>query len=49
LTKELKPSSGKKAEFSTNGAGSAGEYHAEECNLIHLFIYFLLFIYLFIY
>jgi hypothetical protein len=31
LPKELKPPSGKKkAEFSTNGAGSTGGYHVEE-------------------
>jgi hypothetical protein len=35
LTKELKPSSGKKTAFSTNGAGSPGGYHVEECKLIH--------------
>jgi hypothetical protein len=35
LTKELKQSNGKKTPFSTNGAGSAGSYHVEECDLIH--------------
>jgi hypothetical protein len=30
LTKELKPSSGKKTEFSTNGAGSTGGQNVEE-------------------
>jgi hypothetical protein len=30
LTKDLKPYSGKKTAFSTNGAGSTGGYHAEE-------------------
>jgi hypothetical protein len=31
LTKELKPSSGKKTAFSTNGADSTGGQHIEEC------------------
>jgi len=31
LTKELKPSSGKKTAFSTNGAGSTEGQHVEEC------------------
>jgi hypothetical protein len=35
LTKELKPSNGKKSIFSTNGAGSTGNQHVEECKLIH--------------
>jgi hypothetical protein len=36
LTRELKPSSGKKkTAFSTNGAGTTGGYHEEECELIH--------------
>jgi hypothetical protein len=35
LKKELKPSSGKKTEFSTNSAGTTGGYHVEECELIH--------------
>jgi hypothetical protein len=35
LTMELKPSSGKKTAFSTNGAGTTGSYHVEECELIH--------------
>jgi hypothetical protein len=30
LTKELKPSSGKKTAVSTYGAGSYGGYHVEE-------------------
>jgi hypothetical protein len=30
LTKELKPFSGKKTAFSTNGAGSTGGQHGEE-------------------
>ena len=36
--KELKPSSGKKTEFSTNGAGTTGSYHVEECKLIHSYL-----------
>jgi hypothetical protein len=35
LTRELKPCSGKKTAFSTNGAGTTGGYHVEECELIH--------------
>jgi hypothetical protein len=35
LTKELKPSSGKKTAFSTNDVGSTGSYHAEDCTQIH--------------
>jgi hypothetical protein len=35
LTRELKRSSGKKTAFSTNGAGTTGGYHVEECELIH--------------
>jgi hypothetical protein len=38
LTKELKPSSGKKTAFSTNGAGSTGSKHVEECKLIHSYL-----------
>jgi hypothetical protein len=30
LTKELKPSSGKRAPFSINGSGSTGGQHGEE-------------------
>jgi len=45
LTKELKPSSGKKIAFSTNGAGSTGGQHVEECKLIHSFFFKILFIY----
>jgi hypothetical protein len=39
LTKELKPSSGKKSAFSTNGAGSTngGGYHVEGCKSIHTY------------
>jgi hypothetical protein len=33
--KGAKPSSGKKTAFSTNGAGTTGGYHVEECELIH--------------
>jgi hypothetical protein len=35
LTKEVKPSSGRKTAFTTNGAGTTGGYHVEECKLIH--------------
>jgi hypothetical protein len=35
LTKELKPSSGKKTAFSKNIAGSTGGQHVEECEFIH--------------
>jgi hypothetical protein len=35
LTRELKPSSGKKTASSRNGAGSTGRYHVEEWELIH--------------
>jgi hypothetical protein len=38
LTRELKPSSGKKRAFSTNGAGTTGGYHVEECKLIHSYL-----------
>jgi hypothetical protein len=38
LKRELKPSSGKKTAFSTNGAGTTGGYYAEECELIHSYI-----------
>jgi hypothetical protein len=37
---ELKLSSGKKTAFSTNGAGTTGSYHVEECEL--MYSYFLL-------
>jgi hypothetical protein len=36
--KELKPSSGKKTAFSTNGSGTTGSYHVEECELIHSYL-----------
>jgi hypothetical protein len=35
LTKELKPSCGKKTAFPTNGAGSTGGQHVEECKYIY--------------
>jgi hypothetical protein len=49
LTKKLKPSSGKQTNkqtdrqtyetaFSTNGAGSTGRQHVEECKLIHTYL-----------
>jgi hypothetical protein len=38
MTRELKPSSGKKTAFSTNGAGTTGGYHVEECKLIHSYL-----------
>ena len=33
MTRKLKPSSGEKTAFSTNGAGTTGGYHVEECKL----------------
>jgi hypothetical protein len=38
LTKEVKPSRGKKTASSTNGAGSTGSYHVEELELIHSYL-----------
>jgi hypothetical protein len=38
LTKELKPSSGEKTDFSTNGAGSTGGQHLEEFKVIHSYL-----------
>ena len=38
LTRELKPSSGKKIAFSTNGAGTTGGYPVAECELIHYYL-----------
>ena len=38
FTRELKPSNGKKTAFSTNGAGTTGAYHVEECELIHSYL-----------
>jgi hypothetical protein len=36
--KETKTTSGKKTAFSTNGAGSTGDQHVEECKLIHSYL-----------
>jgi len=36
--KELKPSNGKMAAFSTNGAGSTGGQHVEECKSVHSYL-----------
>ena len=33
MTRELKPSSGKKTAFSTNGAGTTGGYHVEKMRI----------------
>ena len=41
MKKEPKPSSGKKTAFSTNGAGTTGGYHVEECELIHSYLFVL--------
>jgi hypothetical protein len=38
LTKELKPSIGKKTAFLTNGVDLTGGYHVEECELIHSYL-----------
>jgi hypothetical protein len=38
LTRELKSSSGKKTAFFTNGAGTTGGNHAEECKLFHSYL-----------
>jgi hypothetical protein len=38
LTRELKPSSGKKTAFSINVAGTTGGYHVEEYELIHSYL-----------
>jgi hypothetical protein len=38
LTRELKPPSGKKTAFSTNGAGTTAGYHVEEFKLIHSYL-----------
>jgi hypothetical protein len=35
---ELKLSSGKRAAFSTNGAGTTGGYHVEEWELIRSYL-----------
>jgi hypothetical protein len=37
-TRKLKLSSGKKTAFATNGAGTTGDYHVEECELIHSYL-----------
>jgi hypothetical protein len=37
FNKVLKPSIGKKTAFSTNGAGSSGGQHVEECTSNHSF------------
>jgi hypothetical protein len=39
FTKELKQSSGENAVFSTNGAGSTGSQHVEECLSIYSYIF----------
>jgi hypothetical protein len=36
--RELKPASEKKTAFSTNGSGSTGSYHVEDCELIHSYL-----------
>jgi hypothetical protein len=36
--KGLKPSSGKKTAFSTNGASTTGSYHVEEFELIQSYL-----------
>jgi hypothetical protein len=38
LTRKLKPSTGKKTAFSTNGVGSIGGYYVEECKLAHSYL-----------
>jgi hypothetical protein len=38
LTKDLKPCSGKKTAFTTNGAGSIGSLHVEERKLIYSYL-----------
>jgi hypothetical protein len=38
LTRELKPLSGKKTAFSTDGAGRTGGYHVDETELIHYYL-----------
>jgi hypothetical protein len=49
LTRDPKPSSGKKTAFSTNGAGTSGSYQVEECELIHsLLLLLILFVCLFV-
>ena len=36
--KMMENGSGKKTAFSTNGAGTTGGYHVEECELIHFYL-----------
>jgi hypothetical protein len=38
FTRELKSSSGKKTAFSTNGDGTTGGHHVEECEFIHSYL-----------
>jgi hypothetical protein len=38
LTRELKPSNGKKTAFLTNGAGTTVGFHVEEWELIHSYL-----------
>jgi len=38
--KGLKPPNGRKTAFSTNGAGSTGDQHVEECDRSILFFFF---------
>jgi hypothetical protein len=38
LTRELKKYSGKKTAFSTNGAGTTGGCHVEECLFVFCFV-----------
>jgi hypothetical protein len=38
LAEELKSSSGEKTAFSTNGAGTTGNYHVENCEFIHSYL-----------
>jgi hypothetical protein len=38
LTKKLKPCSGEKTAFSTDGSGSTGGQHVDQCKLIHSYL-----------
>jgi hypothetical protein len=38
LTREVKPSSGKKTAFSTIDSGLTGSYYVEECELVHSYL-----------
>jgi hypothetical protein len=38
LTRELKPSGGRKPAFSTKGASTTGGFHVEACKLIHSYL-----------